>query len=654
VANLKQTIEFQAKGLAKLKKQYKELEGRTKGLEGATGKAGGGLKGLGKAAGIAGAAFFGGKAIISGLTTSIQLASKFQGVSRGFDNLAKSAGFSGEAFEKFKDATDGTIGSVDLMTQANNAMLLGITDSEDQMAEMFDVAQRLAQGLGKDTAFGIESLVTGLGRQSKLMLDNLGIMIDVNKANDAYAKKLGTTASELTDAQRKQAFVNTAMEEGRKLVEKMGEEQLTMSSSMDQAKAAASDVGIEIGQTLAPAVTTIASGFAGAAASVALYIRELRLSSKDITELMTLEEKEEIVLAKIANTKRQLADLDKSSYTYLINKKNLEYGLTGLQVDLENVRLGNLYEWTDEQAKALELTLKQIEAENTLSEAPKKEPADLGAEDLDEYIRKQQEIVDAKAVESAWLDHIKTEYRTLAEDMGLIPKANEAIILSEEQKVAIQTEFNEKYIEAVRGTYELESAEITNMMERYGEVEKDKTKLTEMETALRTELHIRTAQTVAGSFAGSMKTMADAGMIGAKTAKRFAQVQALVDAYASANAAYKSMAGIPVIGTALAVTAAAAALGAGLANVQMIEKAATGFDGVVDRPTMFMTGEGNKKEHVSVTPLEAPNINGKKGGAQGVGTTVNISGGVVDDDFIRNELIPALNRAISTGSTLNA
>ena len=38
------------------------------------------------------------------------------------------------------------------MTQANNAMLLGIADSEDQMAELFDVGQRLAQGLGQDTA----------------------------------------------------------------------------------------------------------------------------------------------------------------------------------------------------------------------------------------------------------------------------------------------------------------------------------------------------------------------------------------------------------------------------------------------------------------------------------------------------------------------
>ena len=55
------------------------------------------------------------------------------------------------------------------MTQANNAMLLGIFDNNDQMAEMFDIAQRLGAALGKDTLFGVESLVTGMGRQSKLM-----------------------------------------------------------------------------------------------------------------------------------------------------------------------------------------------------------------------------------------------------------------------------------------------------------------------------------------------------------------------------------------------------------------------------------------------------------------------------------------------------
>ena len=65
---------------------------------------------------------------------------------------------------------------------------------------------------------------------------------------------------------------------------------------------------------------------------------------------------------------------------------------------------------------------------------------------------------------------------------------------------------------------------------------------------------------------------------------------------------------------------------------------------------MIMTGEGNKAERVSVTPLESPNINGPQGG----GVTINISGGVVQDDYIRNELIPALNKATSLGARINA
>jgi hypothetical protein len=53
--------------------------------------------------------------------------------------------------------------------------------------------------------------------------------------------------------------------------------------------------------------------------------------------------------------------------------------------------------------------------------------------------------------------------------------------------------------------------------------------------------------------------------------KRMAQAEALVDTYASAQAAFKSMAGIPYVGPALGFVAAAAAVGAGLARVAMIE-----------------------------------------------------------------------------------
>ena len=153
---------------------------------------------------------------------AITRSAEIEGVKRGFDNLARSTGFSTQSFDKFKKATDGTIDNLTLMKKANNAMLLGITDSEDQMANMFDVAQRLGQSLGIDTVQSIDSLVTGLGRQSKLMLDNLGIMVDGQQANKDYADSLGISTSKLTDQQRKTAFVNASMKEANRLVELLG------------------------------------------------------------------------------------------------------------------------------------------------------------------------------------------------------------------------------------------------------------------------------------------------------------------------------------------------------------------------------------------------------------------------------------------------
>lgn len=52
--------------------------------------------------------------------------------------------------------------------------------------------------------------------------------------------------------------------------------------------------------------------------------------------------------------------------------------------------------------------------------------------------------------------------------------------------------------------------------------------------------------------------------------KAMAVAQAMMDTYQSANAAYKAMAGIPVVGPVLAVTAATAAVSAGMANVKKI------------------------------------------------------------------------------------
>ena len=87
-------------------------------------------------------------------------ATKLQDVRRAFDTLQGGAGRGAIAINKLKEATDDTVSEFDLFQQANNAMILGVTKNSDEMAEMFDIAQRLGQALGRDTKESVESLKT--------------------------------------------------------------------------------------------------------------------------------------------------------------------------------------------------------------------------------------------------------------------------------------------------------------------------------------------------------------------------------------------------------------------------------------------------------------------------------------------------------------
>ena len=153
----------------------------------------------------------------------------------------------------------------------------------------------------------------------------------------------------------------------------------------------------------------------------------------------------------------------------------------------------------------------------------------------------------------------------------------------------------------------------------------------------------------AKAFTANMQTIAKEFPEAAKAAKRAAQIQAVVDTYASATAAYKAMAGIPVIGPGLGIAAAAAAVMAGLSNVRQIEKAATGADFVTTGPQMLMVGDNpGGQEHVQVTPLGSPNLNGPQGG----GINITFSGNVNSSDFIEQEAIPMIKEAIRRGEDI--
>ena len=236
-----QKIEFQAK-IKDLERQIKKSE-----------KSLGGLKASALAVGAA----LGSMSALA--MKSVNAFAEFEGVNRGFKELSRNAGFSSQALGKLQKATDNTVDSITLMKQANNALLLGIVENEDELANLMDTAQRLGRALGQDTAQAVESLTTGMGRQSKLMLDNLGIIVDTEKAYQNFAIAQGTTVSLLTDEQKKRAFNIETMRTAEEMIKGLGdEEMLTTKDSLNQMSNAFTQLSISVGEKFAPALSAVA------------------------------------------------------------------------------------------------------------------------------------------------------------------------------------------------------------------------------------------------------------------------------------------------------------------------------------------------------------------------------------------------------------
>lgn len=166
---------------------------------------------------------------------------------KSFNSLIDPIENSSQSLNKLRQATDGTVSDFRLLQQANNAMILGVSKNTDEMAEMFDMAQRLGKALGRDTASSVESLITGIGRQSRLMLDNIGIIVKVDDAQKDYAMSLNKSVGSLTDNEKKQAFQNAVMDAARRKVELLGDEQTSAIETFDRFSSSSQNAAVALG-----------------------------------------------------------------------------------------------------------------------------------------------------------------------------------------------------------------------------------------------------------------------------------------------------------------------------------------------------------------------------------------------------------------------
>jgi hypothetical protein len=232
---------------------FREVRGDLDQLNTAAALVGGGLIGIAAAGGI--------DAIVNMGQAVFDLGREAQGLEAlksAFDDLAGSIGASSDALmNSLKGVSQGMIADQDLILAANRAIILGVTDSTQEMEQLMQVAITRGRAMGLSATQAFNDLVTGLGRMSPLILDNLGIVTGGEKVFDAYAKSLGKTTEQLSDAEKKQALFNKVMAESRDIM--AGGIQGNPFAQMDAQMA---NLRVNAGKMMAPLAGDIAGSLA--------------------------------------------------------------------------------------------------------------------------------------------------------------------------------------------------------------------------------------------------------------------------------------------------------------------------------------------------------------------------------------------------------
>jgi hypothetical protein len=169
-------------------------------------------------AGISGAALATG-AVVAGVAGSIVIAlnaidrgQEVSNLSNAFELMQNSVGRSENAINQFREATHGLISDFNLMQSANLAVTLGVDDGSESFLKLTEGAVKLGRALNLDAKQAVDSLIIGIGRKSRLVLDNLGIIVKAEEAYKSYAATIHKSADALTEQEETLAFNKVAMD----------------------------------------------------------------------------------------------------------------------------------------------------------------------------------------------------------------------------------------------------------------------------------------------------------------------------------------------------------------------------------------------------------------------------------------------------------
>ena len=164
----------------------------------------------------------------------LKLGGEVEGVRQAFNRLNKPT-----LLDDLRKATRGTIDDLKLMQYAVKAENFQIPLSK--LATYFEFATKRATQTGESVDYLVDSIITGIGRKSVLVMDNLGISAVALQEEVKRVGDFGLAAGNIIE----------------KEIGKMGDVVMTNAQRVDALKASWQNVKIQLSEKLAPVFTSM-------------------------------------------------------------------------------------------------------------------------------------------------------------------------------------------------------------------------------------------------------------------------------------------------------------------------------------------------------------------------------------------------------------
>lgn len=195
------------------------------------------------------------KQVVDFTKTAVNSASQVQSAFTGLNSIVQGTGNSFSEAQKFINeyTSDGLVSINEAATAYKNLLSRGYDTSqiEDVLTRLKDSA-----AFGRQASYDLgEAVVTateGLKNENSILVDNAGVTKNVAKMWEDYAKEIGVSTNDLTQAQKIQAEYNGIMEETRFQVGDAAAYTQTFSGQVQQLKFNFTQMTAAIGKVVAP------------------------------------------------------------------------------------------------------------------------------------------------------------------------------------------------------------------------------------------------------------------------------------------------------------------------------------------------------------------------------------------------------------------